>query len=118
MAKTKRASVQEAAQQAVAGDPIDPSYLDAVPVDAMSTRYAEVFHYFADHGPPFIRASNYVGVCSVCGGRVVKLVAKVPGAVRFDTVCSVCGEDEFHTAGWTNDDEGNAARASVRGGVK
>lgn len=108
-------AIQEAAQQAIAGEPIDLAYLDEEPVDSMSSRYAEVFHYFADHGPPFVRASNYVGVCTVCGGRVVKLVAKVPGAIRFDTVCSNCGEDEFHTAGWTSDEEGEAARASVRG---
>lgn len=108
-------AIQEAAKQAIAGETIDLSYLDAEPVDAMSSRYAEVFGYFADNGPAFVRASNYVGVCTVCGGRVVKLVAKVPGAVRFDTVCSVCGENEFHTAGWSNDEAGEKARASVRG---
>jgi hypothetical protein len=104
---------QEAARQAVAGEPVDPAYLDVEPPD-MAARYAEVFRYFADQGTPYVRLSNYPGVCSVCGGRVAKLVAMVPGAVRFDTCCSVCGEDEFHTAGWTNDEAGNAARASVR----
>jgi hypothetical protein len=108
---------QDAVRQAITGEPIDLIYLAVEPVEAMSSRYAEVFDYFADNGPAFVRLSNYVGVCSVCGGRVGKLIAKVPGAVRFDGCCSVCGEDEFHTAGWTNDAAGNAARASVREAV-
>jgi hypothetical protein len=105
---------QEAVRQAIAGEPIDPLYLAVEPVEKMAASYAEVFGYFADHGPAFVRLSNYVGVCSVCGGRVGKLVAKVPGAIRFDTCCSACGENEFHTGGWTNDEEGTAARDSVR----
>ena len=109
------ATIQEAAKQAVAGEPIDPSYLDAEPLDKMSSRYAEVFRYFASQPSPFVRLSNYEGVCSSCGGRMAKLVAKVPGAIRFDTCCSACGENEFHTAGWSNDEAGNEARASVRG---
>lgn len=108
-------SIQEAVKQAVAGEEIDNSYLDAEPVDQMSSRYAEVFRYFATHISPFVRLSNGVIVCPKCGGRVGKLIAKVPGAIRFDGCCSVCGEYEFHTAGWSNDDAGNAARAEARG---
>lgn len=107
-------TIQEAVKQAVAGEPIDVSYLDAEPVDQMSSRYAEVFHYFATQPSPFVRLSNNTSLCSKCGGRLGKLIAKVPGAVRFDGCCSVCGEDEFHTAGWSNDEAGNAARAEVR----
>lgn len=109
------ATIQVAVKQAVAGEPIDPAYLDDEPVDQMSSRYAEVFHYFATQPTPFVRLSNGTILCSACGGRVGKLIAKVPGAVRFDGCCSVCGKNEFHTAGWTNDEEGNAARAEVRG---
>ena len=107
-------SIREAVVQAAAGEQIDPAYLEDEPPE-MASRYEEVFRYFADAGTPFIRPSNYVGVCSVCGGRIVKLIAKVPGAIRFDTCCAVCGENEFHTAGWSNDEAGTAARASVRG---
>lgn len=109
-------TIQDAAKQAVAGEQIDPAYLGDEPPD-MASRYAEVFRYFAEQETPFIRLSNYAGPCSVCGGRIAKLIAKVPGAVRFDGCCSVCGEDEFHTAGWTGDDAGTEARNSVRGAV-
>ena len=108
-------TIQDAVAQAVAGELIDPTYLLEVPVEQMSARYAEVFRYFNDQEAPFVRPSNGVILCSRCGGRVVKLIAKVPGAIRFDSLCSQCGENEFHTAGWSNDEAGNKARASVRG---
>jgi hypothetical protein len=109
-------ALNEAVAQAAAGDAIDPAYLKDEPVDQMASRYAEIFHYFAEQ-TPFIRPSNGVILCTKCGGRVIKLIAKVPGAVRFDGCCSNCGEDEFHTAGWSNDEAGNEARASVRKAV-
>lgn len=108
-------TIQEAVKQAVAGEAIDLSYLKIEPVEQMSARYAEVFGFFAIQPSPFVRLSNGVEICSKCGGRVGKLIAKVPGAVRFDGCCAVCGENEFHTAGWSNDEAGNAARAEVRG---
>lgn len=110
---SKTSMIQQAVRQAIAGEPIDLTYLEPAPVPRMAASYAEVFGYFATQ-TPFVRLSNYVGVCSQCGGRVGKLIAKVPGAVRFDTCCADCGADEFHTGGWSNDEAGNAARASVR----
>jgi len=106
--------LQDAVKQAVAGGAIDPAYLDEEPVEEMASRYAEVFHYISDNGPAFVRLSNANLVCSECGGRVGKLIAKVPGAIRFDGCCSVCGKNEFHTAGWSGDEEGAAVRDSVR----
>ena len=108
-------TLQEAVQQAVAGEAIDPAYLDEEPENAAAS-YARVFHYFVDHGPAFVRLTNYPGgPCSECGtGLIRKLVAKVPGVVRFDGCCANCGENEFHTAGWTNDEAGDEASASAR----
>lgn len=108
------ATIQEAVKQATAGEPIDTSYLEAEPVDKMADSYALVFRYFAAAGSAYVRLSNFQGLCSKCAGRLGKLIAKVPGAVRFDGCCSVCGEDEFHTAGWSNDEAGDAARRESR----
>lgn len=106
-------AIQDAVKQAVAGEEIDPSYLKAEPKD-MAGNYGQVFGYFAKQKNPSVRLSNYAGVHDADGGRIGKLIAKVPGAIRFDGCCAVCGELEFHTAGWSNDEAGNKARNSVR----
>ena len=111
--------LQEAVAQGRAGEPIDPAYLEDEPVDKMASRYAEVFRYFAAQPSPYVRLSNHSGdPCPNCGGLVLKLVAKVPGVVRFDGCCVNCGQSEFHTAGWTGDDAGDAARLEARGVTK
>jgi hypothetical protein len=114
--------LKEAIVQGEAGEPIDPSYLEDEPVDQMASRYAEVFHAFASQPSPYVRLSNWPGeLHQGCKAPdtdtpplIRKLIAKVPGVVRFDGCCDKCGENEFHTAGWTNDDAGDAARAEAR----
>ena len=110
--------LKDAVVQGVAGDAIDPAYLEDEPKE-MAGSYAQVFHAFAAGRSPYVRLTNWPGEpCSECGqGLVRKLVAKVPGVVRFDGCCAVCGENEFHTAGWTNDDAGNKARNAARKAV-
>jgi len=110
--------LKDAVVQGVAGDAIDPAYLEDEPKD-MAGSYAQVFYAFASGRSPYVRLTNWPGEpCSECGqGLVRKLVAKVPGVVRFDGCCANCGKNEFHTAGWTNDDAGNKARNAARKAV-
>jgi hypothetical protein len=114
--------LKEAIVQGEAGEPIDPAYLKAEPVEQMASSYAQVFHAFASQSSPYVRLSNWPGeLHEKCPAPpadtpplIRKLIAKVPGVVRFDGCCDKCGEAEFHTAGWTNDEAGTAARASAR----
>jgi hypothetical protein len=73
--------------------------------------YREIFLFFAASGVPMVRRSGTPSPCSVCGGPVIKIESRVPGAVRYDGCCANCGKNEFHRVGWTDGEARDAYRA-------
>jgi hypothetical protein len=109
-------SIQEAVRQAADGEGIDPSYLDDDPGmgEELNGRFAEIIGYMEKNGPASVRRTFAASPCEECGeGVVLKLEAKVPGAVRFDGCCTKCGKSEFHRAGWTSAEVRDSYRAAT-----
>jgi hypothetical protein len=110
-------SIQEAVGQAAAWEGIDPSYLDddPAPGEELNERFLEIVRYMEKNGPASVRRTFGVSPCEDedCGGVILKLEAKVPGAVRFDGCCATCGKYEFHRAGWTSAEVRDSYRAAT-----
>jgi hypothetical protein len=103
-------------KQAVSGEGIDPSFLDddPAPGQQLNGRFAEVLRYMEANPPVSVRRTFGADLCSECGeGIVIKLESKVPGAVRYDGCCTVCGKNEFHRAGWTSAQVRDSYRAAT-----
>ena len=109
-------TIQESVKQAVSGEGIDPSYLADDPYlgDTPNRRFEEILRYMASIDPASPRRSGTASPCEECHeGLVIKLEAKVPGAIRYDGCCTVCGKSEFHRAGWLSSEVRDSYRSAI-----
>lgn len=109
-------TIQESVKQAAAGEGIDPSYLEDDPYfgESPNRRFGEIMRYMASIDRASPRRAGSPEPCPECGeGVIIKLEAKVPGAVRYDGCCTACGKREFHRAGWLSSEVRDSYRAAI-----